>query len=159
MHVSKPSRATMDHSPPFWDPYPEWFITICAKPKGQNQLCDPEIGAKLLQATEFFHRRQFWTSEIFLLMPDHVHALISIPTKASLADVVGRWKQWTSRKLNITWQKNFFDHRLRSYPSANSKFRYIEQNPVRAGLVRSAEDWPFVFRGSRKPRNRIPLAR
>ena len=153
MHTTKPTRKKMDHSPPFWDPYPEWFITICARPKGQNHLCLPKIGAELLQAAEFFHHRQLWTSEIFLLMPDHIHALISIPSRDALANVVGRWKQWTSRKLEIIWQKNFFDHRLRSYPSANSKFRYIEENPVRSGLVQRAEDWPFVYRGTRKLRD------
>ena len=43
------------------------------------------------------------------------------------------------------WQKNFFDHRLRSEEEWEEKTHYIRQNPVRAGLVGSAEEWPYVF--------------
>ena len=40
------------------------------------------------------------------------------------------------------WQKEFFDHVLRSDESYESKWLYVRENPVRAGLVSSAEDWP-----------------
>ena len=151
MNTHRPCRAPLDHSPPPWDESPEWFITICCRPSGQNQLCHPIIGPRLLQTARFFHLRRFWNTELFLLMPDHVHALISVPARCQLADIVGRWKQWTTRHLKISWQKNFFDHRLRSYASANSKFKYIEQNPVRAGLVKEAKDWPYVLRCGKAP--------
>jgi REP element-mobilizing transposase RayT len=150
MNLGRPKRLPLDHSPPVWDEHPEWFITLCCSIPGKNHLCTEEIGPKLVQAAAFFHDRRIWYAELFLLMPDHLHALVSIPFHHHLNDVIGRWKQWTARHLGIAWQKNFFDHRLRSYPSANSKFKYIEQNPVRAGLVHRPEDWPYVFRGSRR---------
>ena len=149
MNLYRPERVNLDHSPPEWDEQPEWFITICCASPGKNQLCLGKIGPRLLQAAAFYHERRIWHTELFLLMPDHLHALISVPSHSKLADVIGRWKQWTTNRVGVLWQKNFFDHRLRSYPSANAKFKYIEQNPVRAGLVKEAKDWPYVFYGAR----------
>jgi putative transposase len=151
MNTDRPKRIKLDHSPPEWDEHPEWFITICCESSSENQLCKKAISQGLLRSAAFFHNRRIWYAELFLLMPDHLHALISIPFNHKLNEVIGRWKQWTTRHLGVAWQKNFFDHRLRSYPSANSKFKYIEENPVRAGLIPRAEDWPYVFRGSPKP--------
>ncbi len=42
------------------------------------------------------------------------------------------------------WQRGFFDHLLRNSDSYSEKWKYVEQNPVRAGLVADAEDWPFA---------------
>lgn len=41
------------------------------------------------------------------------------------------------------WQKGFFDHVMRNGESALQKWLYIRENPVRAGLVGCAEDWPY----------------
>ena len=40
------------------------------------------------------------------------------------------------------WQKGFFDHVIRSQEFYDQKWFYVRDNPVRAGLVQSAEDWP-----------------
>jgi REP element-mobilizing transposase RayT len=41
------------------------------------------------------------------------------------------------------WQREFFDHVLRSEESYAEKWEYVRQNPVRAGLATGVEDWPF----------------
>jgi len=41
------------------------------------------------------------------------------------------------------WQKGFFDHVLRSEESYEEKWHYVRENPVRAGLVKDREEWPF----------------
>jgi REP element-mobilizing transposase RayT len=63
---------------------------------------------------------------------------------------MGAWKQWTSkrmtRELNFSgtiWQEQFFDHVLRSGESYSQKWEYVRQNPVRAGLVASADEWSW----------------
>jgi putative transposase len=60
------------------------------------------------------------------------------------------WKQWTckrmTRELNFSgsvWQEEFFDHVLRSSESYSQKWDYVKENPVRAGLVASAAEWPW----------------
>ena len=42
------------------------------------------------------------------------------------------------------WQRRFFDHVLRSDESYAQKWNYVRDNPVRAGLVAKAEDWPYA---------------
>ena len=66
------------------------------------------------------------------------------------------WKSYTSRKVNVLgsprstpaattlWQREFFDHILRSEESYSQKWNYVRDNPVRAGLVRSADAWKYA---------------
>jgi len=78
-------------------------------------------------------------------MPDHIHLMVSFPDLPSFSGVIGSWKHWLSRKHHITWQENFFDHRIRKEESFAEKADYILQNPVRAGLIAKAEDWPYLW--------------
>jgi putative transposase len=65
----------------------------------------------------------------------------------------GRWigalKQALGKTIDGTknsdpiWQRGFFDHLLRSEESYGQKWNYVRENPVRAGLVTRAEDWPY----------------
>src|SRR5437762_10962434 len=43
------------------------------------------------------------------------------------------------------WQEGCFDRLLRSDESLSEKWEYLRQNPVRAGLVKHLEDWPYQF--------------
>ena len=52
-------------------------------------------------------------------------------------------KEWVSKKTSVRWQRDFFDHRIRTWESGAEKANYIRQNPVRAGLVASPDEWPF----------------
>lgn len=84
-------------------------------------------------------------------MPDHVHFFCAAqPDAKSLSAFVGKWKEWTAkyvhRRLGLPgtlWQPGFFDHVLRSEDSYEEKWDYVGDNPRRAGLVRTAADWPF----------------
>lgn len=85
-------------------------------------------------------------------MPDHVHFFaVAQPEAKALSTFVGDWKKWTARKIAgieqlqpPIWQTEFFDHLLRSARSYSEKWDYVRNNPVRAGLVASAEGWPYV---------------
>lgn len=62
--------------------------------------------------------------------------------------VVTQWKSYTAKTLGaagVRWQRGFFDHRLRCDESLDAKSSYIRTNPVRAGLVARAEEWPWVY--------------
>lgn len=84
-------------------------------------------------------------------MPDHVHFFARPEHEAkSLSDFIRDWKKWTSRELTKAsgtaqpvWQKEFFDHVLRSADSYSEKWEYVKQNPVRAGLVQAPDLWPY----------------
>ena len=49
----------------------------------------------------------------------------------------------TSSALLEIWERGFFDHVIRNEESYARKWEYVRQNPVRAGLVKFTEDWPY----------------
>jgi putative transposase len=87
-----------------------------------------------------------WFAHLFLLMPDHVHALLTFPPAIEpLHKVMANWKSWTAKSIGIQWQRDFFEHRLRDDENRRQKADYILANPVRAGYVSKAQDWPYVW--------------
>ena len=92
-----------------------------------------------------------WKVGSFCIMPDHVHFFCAARRDGKpLSMFVGKWKEWTSKPLHRRfgwetplWQSAFFDHVLRSGESYTEKWRYVRENPVRAGLVSHSDDWPF----------------
>jgi REP-associated tyrosine transposase len=92
-----------------------------------------------------------WWVGSYVVMPDHVHffarpAVDARPT----SEWVGMWKSVSARRIATTrsvrppiWQPDYFDRYLRSSESYSDKWQYVEQNPVRAGLVGRVEDWPY----------------
>ena len=142
------SGSKLPHEVPLWvDPARElYFITICCEPRGCNQLALPGAAKALFETVVYRHERQIWFAHLFLLMPDHAHALLSFPPgPGTLQATILNWKRRVARQLGIVWQRDFFEHRLRSFESRREKADYILANPVRAGLVTRSEDWPFVW--------------
>lgn len=136
----------LNHTSPGWVKSGAlYFVTGCTDVRGQNILCTVATGPTLLEAARFYHEREDWFCRLWLLMPDHFHALISIPSDRTLSDLMGRWKRYTATKADIVWQKNFVDHRLRSGESWLEKAEYIRTNPTRAGLIREGERWPYIL--------------
>ena len=91
----------------------------------------------------FYHRQRHWGLHLFLLMPDHLHLIAAFPQEANMSEVIRGWKRLTARRTGVDWQRNYFDHRVRPDEGLQQKSDYIRQNPVRPGLVRRAEDWPY----------------
>ena len=85
----------------------------------------------------------------YAVMPDHVHILIRC-LEAVMPRLMRDWKsvsgfaiaQARGRKAGI-WQPRYFDFILRRASDFGKKFAYIHDNPVAAGLVAHAEDWPW----------------
>ena len=136
-------RIWLKHETPYWVEYPEFFITICTRPRHLNQLCLPERSDFILLSAEKYHHLHRWHCSLILLMPDHLHALIQVPERCKLTHVIASWKGYLARNLNILWHRGFFDHRIRRSESLNEKWNYIEMNPVRAGFVTQPKDWPY----------------
>jgi REP element-mobilizing transposase RayT len=83
---------------------------------------------------------------LLLLMPDHLHALVSFPSDENMKAVISQWKEFLAKKLAIQWQRDFFDHRLRHDKSPRAKAGYILENPVRCGLEDDPQKWPYLWR-------------
>ena len=143
-----PKRKTLPHDLPLWvDPQRKiYFITINCRERFSNQLASPEISARIFETVRHRQENFLWWPHLFLLMPDHLHALISFPPSGQpVQSVISQWKEWTAKAIGIVWQRDFFEHRLRRDESRRQKADYILENPVRKSFVARPEDWPFVY--------------
>ena len=115
-------------------------------------MAKPQCAPILIEAWRMAPALYGWVVGHYVIMPDHVHFFAAPEPRAKpLSAFVGDWKKWTARKIAAVeridppvWQKEFFDHLLRSKTSYSQKWDYVRNNPVRAGLVTSAESWPYA---------------
>ena len=137
------------HIIPSWvKPGSTYHIRIRCHPNNSTPLINPKIGPELLNSVEYYQSNGKWHCRLFMLMPDHLHALIAFPQSKPFAEVVGDWKRFHSRNGKIQWQGNFFDHRIRNERELEEKAWYIRMNPVVKGLCEKPGDWPWVFEAS-----------
>jgi putative transposase len=82
----------------------------------------------------------------YVVMPEHVHLLISEPQRGTLGSALQMFKQRVSQKLRRHsstpfWQPRYYDFNIWSEHKRVEKLRYLHRNPVERGLVASPEDW------------------
>ena len=143
-----PKRKKLCHHVPTWITDKSiFFITICCEKTNPVPLTQLETATFIRDS--FFYRQSLgqWQVHLLLLMPDHLHTLLSFGTQWDMKRVVSLWKHFSSSQKKILWQRDFFDHRVRSENSFADKWEYIRQNPVRKGLVNHADDWPYYWSG------------
>jgi REP element-mobilizing transposase RayT len=145
-------RKWLNHDTPWEVEHPEFFITLCCRPRGSNQLCRQGRAEHALQTAQEFHLKKKWFCSILLLMPDHLHAIVQIPERRRFSLVIGQFKQKTASLAKIRWQRGCFEHRIRHPGSFAEKLAYIQENPVSAGLVSLPEKWPWKWLPSPSPR-------
>ena len=138
----------LDHAVPTWVADDAvFFITICCTTRGRNSLTEPIIAEASFDGMKVYQEQRNWWVHFALLMPDHLHMLVSFSAQVIMEKVVADWKQYQARFLNIDWQRDFYDHRIRSEEQFVEKYEYIRMNPVRKGLVATPEDWQYVWHG------------
>ena len=90
----------------------------------------------------------------YVVMPEHVHLLLSEPQRDTLADAMKSLKQGVSRRLisgdslasgraEHVWEKRYYDFNIRNRAQFVEKLRYIHRNPVKGGLCERPEHWPW----------------
>ncbi len=83
----------------------------------------------------------------YVLMPEHVHLLLSEPTHHDLATTLKVLKQQTSKLLKTTqqpfWQARYHDFNVHTESKRLEKLRYIHHNPIQRGLSKTAEAYPW----------------
>jgi len=88
----------------------------------------------------------------FVVMPDHVHLLITVNADMSIERAVqfikGGFSYWLKKELGYSgevWQRGFSEVRVNDRESFATHRRYIAENPVQCGLVNAPEDYPYCF--------------
>lgn len=122
------------------------FVTVCTE-RRRCVLANSEMHVALRNA---WRRATWYSVGRYVVMPDHIHLFCSPATfpSESLARWVNFWKSivaqdWLRREKAKLWQRNFWDRQLRSSDRYSEKWQYVRNNPVRAGLAATADDWEF----------------
>ena len=135
---------------------PLYFVTFCTADRHPT-LAFPEVhhafteysGQALAKASVAVGR--------YVIMPDHIHLFVRGPEGFILGNWI-RGLKWVLSKgirrvgtpapqqagqKEPVWQTGFFDHIIRHSESYREKWAYVAENPVRAGLVKIADEWPY----------------
>ena len=126
-----------------------YFITASTFCK--KNLLQSDRMAELFCQTMFQYRTQGkFLLHAFVVMPNHIHLLLTVPQGLTLERVVQLIKGGFSYQAGVVtgsagpiWQKSFVDRRVRDLEEFERYLEYIHQNPVRAGLASSAEEFRY----------------
>ena len=139
-------KRKLYHTVPSWvKPGAVYHIRIRCAASNERPLTTPDIAKAVLETVVFYHLYRKWYSRLFILMPDHLHALVSFPPNRRMSEIVRSWKGYNKRNNGIIWQENYFDHRIRNDAELDEKAAYIRNNPVAGNLCASPEDWPWIL--------------
>ncbi|GEM_PF-457986 len=142
-------RKKLPHGVPVWvGDGAVFFVSVNCRERAVNSLCREPTAEAIRASVEFRMARGDWWVHLLLLMPDHLHMLVSFPRDRDMRVTVGKWKEYVAKQTGVRWQRDFFDHRLRTEASREEKAVYIRANPMRAGLIKAGEVWPYQWVGS-----------
>jgi REP element-mobilizing transposase RayT len=138
-------------------------VTFCTRAR---EVLPERMRAEVLAFCVRDHERRCWV-DCVVVMPDHVHLIVTPYDDISLANVLRRIKGASAHRVNrllgrigALWQRESFDRILRSDQNLYEKREYTFNNPVRAGIVTSWQDYPWTWSPSGaagfSPPNRHP---
>ena len=117
--------------------------------RGSCLFSTPENAGIVADALSFFDGERYKLLA-WVIMPNHVHAMIEQIEGHRLDRIVHSWKSFTAKQINRRlnsegriWARDYFDRYVRDERHYLNAICYIENNPVKAGLVRLAEDWAY----------------
>jgi len=117
--------------------------------RGREPLLTDALAANVIDTMLDVASRTDISLLAYCVMPDHMHILASCEGESpGVLRFVQRFKQVTSyahirETGNRLWQPSFHDHAVRTSEDVNAIARYVFNNPVSAGLVSDAADWPY----------------
>jgi putative transposase len=123
------------------------FITFSCY-RRQPKLGEPSARHVFERSLEHARRRYQFRVIGYVVMPEHVHLLLSEPEDATLATALQALKQSVSRTLALRadepfWEARYYDFNVWAAKKHVEKLRYLHRNPVARGLAAKPEDWPW----------------
>jgi putative transposase len=126
-----------------------FFFITCRLLAHRARLSEREFELLARVARERRQKYHFLLTA-WVLLPDHWHAIFFPPFPLTISSVMEAIKVGSTHRINaarkesgLLWQPRFFDRAVRTVKEYYEKVEYIHLNPVRAGLVERAEDWPW----------------
>ena len=99
----------LHHIVPHWvEPGALFHIRIrLEREKKPRALTDPALAQTILNSAKFYEMEMRWHITLFLLIPDHLHAVLSFPRDKAMSDVIREWKRFHRRANNVMGQEGF----------------------------------------------------
>ncbi len=116
---------------------------------GACWLREPAVASLVEEAMRFAEGTRYQLLA-WVVMPNHVHAVVRTLPEHSLGGIVRTWKSYSARRANEYlrrrgpfWYPEYFDRYVRDEEHLRRVIRYVHGNPVKAGLVPGPEKWPW----------------
>src|SRR5690349_4071833 len=102
LYARFPQREHLHHDVPPWVKNGAvFFLTSACSPRGANRLCRDRIAAQSFDSAELRVKRNGWYVHLIVLMPDHLHALVSFPTGTEIKKVISNWKEAVAKRCSV----------------------------------------------------------
>ena len=143
-------------------PNSTYFFTVVTY-RRQTFLCDLQVRNALRKAIHKVQTQYPFKIDAWVLLPDHMHTIWTLPEND--ANFSLRWqliKRYVTREcgadlnrpewLNASkikhqeatlWQRRFWEHQIRDDSDYQTHMDYCHFNPVKHGLVKRVQDWPY----------------
>jgi putative transposase len=126
------------------------LVTTCCANR-ESLLVDPSCASAVLDCLLWLDRHRRITLNAAVAMPDHLH-FVAEPVDRDWAAVMHSLKRYTAQRINRildrsgnVWQSQYHDRRIASDSQLGLAIEYCRMNPVRAGLVQEAKDYPHYW--------------
>jgi len=120
---------------------------------GRRVLQSERNAGLLIDVLRSLVRERRFQLHDFVIMPDHIHLLIEVVDDMTIEKAMqlikGRFSHRLSHEFNYkgeVWQRGFTEVQVMNRESFEMHREYIAQNPVKAGIAASADDFPFCYR-------------
>ena len=124
-----------------------FFITKCLEPR-KNILTESNVADVIIETFKFAVENNRIHLAAFVVMPNHWHVLFAVQPTWTLPKIMKTMSNWISRQAanvlkqyGVAWQDGYHDTRIRSRKQFQYAIDYIEDNPVKKGLVETKEQW------------------
>jgi putative transposase len=145
--MSKPSRPT---NPENATGCPRTFFITTRTAGGRSLFQTERMANALIEFLRSTMRLKKIVFHDFVVMPNHLHILVTVPGEMTLEKAMrlikGGFSYRAKKELGFQgeiWQRGYSDVRINDELSFQQHREYIENNPVKAGLVNSPEDYPY----------------
>jgi REP element-mobilizing transposase RayT len=128
-------------------PGADYFITICLQ-RPSSVLGEGFVRQCCLTELRRLESDQAGVLRCAVIMPDHLHLLITLGNTISLSEAIRLLKGRLTpllRRHGASWQQSFYDHCLHPEEDRLPVFLYIFLNPYRKRLIPVDEPWPGYF--------------
>ncbi len=143
-----PLTAPIRSETPRWSSPPgAAFVTVFAT-RRRPGLATAHFNAEFHAATHLLALEQRWHVRTAVVMPYHVHLLLTVSRPPELGGVLAEFKHRLApclRRSGLDWERGFHHRALFPGQDALPAFLYIYQNPYRARLLREDESWPGYY--------------